>query len=78
MYTYDSVIKGLFDWCVHVLVVGSKHLGISYEELNIYLFVILHPLVTILLAVLLFRRNSPRLRGLRVANVYRGERVGDS
>jgi hypothetical protein len=36
-------IDTMFDWCVLLLVDIAKLLGISYEELNIWLFVIMAP-----------------------------------
>ena len=34
-----------FDWCVQLLVYCAKVLGLSYEEINVYLFVIALPIV---------------------------------
>jgi hypothetical protein len=36
-------IDTVFDWCVLLLVDIAKLLGISYEELNIWLFVVMAP-----------------------------------
>ena len=35
--------------CVKLMQVGSKLLGISYQQLNVILFVVLHPAITIYL-----------------------------
>ena len=37
-----------FDWCVKLLVDVAKSLGITYEEINVYLFVIALPLILII------------------------------
>ncbi|MEJ8757614.1 hypothetical protein WG947_11425 [Pontibacter sp. H259] len=37
----------IFWICVQLMVMGAKLLGISYQQLNVILFVILHPAVTI-------------------------------
>jgi|TARA_R100001530_G_scaffold134580_1_gene109721 hypothetical protein len=37
----------LFQWCVAVLYDASAYLGCTYEEINIYLFIIIHPLITL-------------------------------
>ena len=38
-------IDATFDWCVRLLVHVAKLLGITYEEINVYLFVFALPLV---------------------------------
>lgn len=35
----------VFDWCVGFLVWWANAWGITYEELNVWLFVIVHPIV---------------------------------
>ena len=44
-------IDALFRWCVVVLVDVSQFLGISYEALNVYLFVFLLPIALLCSAV---------------------------
>lgn len=41
-------IDATFDWCVYLLVDAASFLGISYEEINIWLFVIILPTALIL------------------------------
>jgi len=52
----------IFRYCVVLLVEMAKYLGISYEELNIWLFVIIHPLITLglFLWVLRLRKKLKR------------------
>ena len=38
----------IFDWCVLVLIKTANHLGITYEEINVWLFVVLLPLVLLI------------------------------
>ena len=45
------MIDRIFDWCVQVLVHGAGMLGITYKEINVWVFVILWPLLTIALSV---------------------------
>jgi hypothetical protein len=40
----------LFDWCVNVLVYWAGIFHITYKEINVWLFVIIWPILTILLA----------------------------
>ena len=47
----DSGIKWIdvtFDWCIQLLLNVADYLGITYEEINVWLFVIILP------AILLF------------------------
>ena len=43
------MIDQIFDWCVRVLVYWAGTLGITYKEINVWVFVILWPILTILL-----------------------------
>ena len=42
-----------FNFCVHILKVGADFCGMTYQEINIWLFVIIHPLLTLILLILL-------------------------
>ena len=42
----------VFNLCVKFLVVSAHMLGISYQQINVWLFVIIHPLITILFLAL--------------------------
>ena len=39
----------VFDGCVRVLVYGAGLFGITYKEINVWIFVIIWPVVTLLL-----------------------------
>ena len=43
----------IFDWCVNVLVYWAGMLGITYKEINVWVFVIIWPILTIILTVIL-------------------------
>jgi type III secretory pathway component EscT len=45
-------IDTVFNWCVRLLYDVAAIMGITYEEINVYLFVIIGPLV-LLLSILL-------------------------
>lgn len=47
----SSVIDGLFDLCVDLLMWAADLLGISYNEINIWIFCVIWPLLTLLLIV---------------------------
>ena len=38
-----------FDWCVLFLIKTANQLGITYEEINVWLFVILLPTILLIL-----------------------------
>jgi hypothetical protein len=48
----------IFNICVDILIYMSKMLGISYEALNVLLFVIIHPVITLILIFACFRYRS--------------------
>ena len=52
-----------FDWCVRLLYQVAHLIGITYEEINVWLFVIVFPLFFVgqsLLIVILFMRLKRR------------------
>ncbi len=50
-----------FDWCVNVLVYWAGVLGISYKEINVWVFVILWPIFTIvLIGIIVLQRRLIR------------------
>ena len=52
-----------FDWCVRLLYSVAKVFGITYEEINVWLFVIVLPFVLLASLTLnfwLIRKQTPR------------------
>ena len=43
----------IFDWCVAVLVYWANVIGITYKEINVWVFVIIWPIVTAVMAVVI-------------------------
>jgi hypothetical protein len=39
----------IFDWCVQVLVYYAGVFGITYKEINVWVFVIIWPILTLVL-----------------------------
>ncbi|HLO18319.1 MAG TPA: hypothetical protein VK206_26035 [Anaerolineales bacterium] len=39
----------IFDWCLNVLVYWAGIFGITYKEINVWVFVIIWPILTIVL-----------------------------
>lgn len=38
----------IFDWCVNVLVYWANIFGITYKEINVWVFVIIWPILTLI------------------------------
>lgn len=53
----------IFDWCVNVLVYWAGILGITYKEINVWVFVIIWPILTVILVVIILRQRR-RIRQL--------------
>jgi len=48
----------IFDWCVNVLVYWAGMFGITYKEINVWVFVIIWPILTIILmGILVMQRR---------------------
>lgn len=50
--TYDQIIDRIFGYCVELLIIGAQSLGMTYEELNVWFFIVIEPIIFI--AVLFF------------------------
>ena len=55
------MINDFFNWCVLVLEITAQHTGMSYELINILIFVILQPLL-IAIFFYLWRRERHKFR----------------
>jgi hypothetical protein len=53
----------IFDWCVNVLVYWAGIFGISYKEINVWVFVIVWPILTVILVgvIVMQQRRISRL-----------------
>ncbi len=65
-------MNDFFNLCVHILKVSADFCGMTYQEINIWLFVIIHPLITLALFVWLIialkknRRLKSEIRRISV------------
>jgi len=57
------MIDQIFDWCVLVLVYWANILGITHKEINVWVFVVLWPIITLMLLVICIRQQQ-RIRQL--------------
>jgi hypothetical protein len=53
----------IFDWCVRLLVFLAAQLGITYKEINVWIFVIVWPIITLVLIILVIWQQM-RIRAL--------------
>lgn len=53
----------IFDWCVAVLIYWANLFGITYKEINVWVFVIIWPILTIALVAIIIRQQQ-RIRQL--------------
>ena len=57
----------LFDLCVGAMYLMSDITGLTYKEINIWLFVIIHPAITLtLLTLLIFKRYGKNIADSRL------------
>ncbi len=40
---YDLIMYEVCNWCIRFLYKASDYLGMSYEEINVWLFIIIQP-----------------------------------
>ena len=59
-------MDAVFDWCVEVLVYFAGVFGITYKEINVWVFVIIWPILTLALVIWLVvqQRRIRRLQNL--------------
>ena len=57
------MINDFFNWCVLVLEIMAEYIGISYELINILIFVILQPLL-IVIFFYLWRKETKKYKGI--------------
>ena len=57
-------MDAIFDWCVGVLVYFAGVFGITYKEINVWVFVIIWPILTLILIALIIMQQV-RIRRLQ-------------
>jgi len=48
----------IFNWCVNVLVYWAGIFGITYKEINVWIFVIIWPILTIVMTTILLKQRQ--------------------
>ena len=55
------MIDRIFEWCVNVLVYWAGVLGITYKAINVWVFVIIWPILTVvLIAIIILQQRKIR------------------
>ncbi len=67
------MINEIFDWCVQFLVLWAGRLGMSYKAINVWVFVIVWPVFTLLLIGLVIAQQVKIRRLLRKAKEIQNE-----
>ena len=49
--TYHQIIDDIFDYCVELLIIGARSVGMTYEEINVWFFIVFEPLMFALVAL---------------------------
>lgn len=54
----------VFNWCVRLLYDWATFFGITYEEINIWIFIVVWPIITVAMAlwILILLRQNRRLK----------------
>lgn len=61
------MMDAVFDWCVRLLVFLAAQLGMTYKEINVWIFVIIWPAFTLTLIALV------TLQRIRIRRLLKGE-----
>ena len=56
--TYHQIIDDIFDYCVELLIIGARAIGMTYEEINVWFFIVFEPLVFALVALYAWHLRS--------------------
>ncbi len=64
-------MDAIFDWCVAVLVYGAGVLGITYKQINVWVFVIIWPVFTLALLATVI------VQGARIRRLEKILRAGE-
>jgi hypothetical protein len=61
------MVDQIFNWCVKILFLLADFFGITYNEINVYIFCVIWPLITVgLIAVLIIQ--ALKIRRLKNRN----------
>ena len=67
---YDLLINKGFYFCVELLRTVAPYLNMTYEEINIWLFVVIHPAITVLLCWMWYNERRSNVKTFRINKGY--------
>jgi hypothetical protein len=50
-------MDAIFDWCVQILLLLAAQLGITYKEINVWVFVIVWPILSLVMLAIIIRQQ---------------------
>jgi hypothetical protein len=50
-------MDAIFDWCVQILNLLAAQLGITYKEINVWVFVIIWPILSLVMLAIIIRQQ---------------------
>jgi hypothetical protein len=68
-------MDAIFDWCVGVLVYFAGVFGITYKEINVWVFVIIWPILTLILIALIIVQQVRIRRLQKTLQEARGDAI---
>jgi len=58
---YHAIIDGIFDYCVDLLIIAAHSIGMTYEEINVWFFIVFEPLVFAMVALYAWRLKTQNM-----------------
>lgn len=56
--TYHQIIGDIFDYCVELLIISAQAIGMTYEEINVWLFIVFEPVVFVMILLYAWRLRN--------------------
>ena len=56
--TYHQIIDDIFDYCVELLIIGARTIGMTYEEINVWFFIVFEPVVFVMVLFYAWRLRN--------------------
>lgn len=63
--TLSGIFNDVFYWCVDLLKGWARQLGMTYEEINVWIFCVIEPIVFVVMLTIIFRQRNI-LRKLKI------------
>ncbi len=75
MIVLDSFMNRLFDLCVDIMIYWAKLSGMTYKEINIWIFCIIEPIIfLVLVGIIIGQNRAIKLLGKSVKSNQDGKK----